>query len=70
MGIATPIGVHPHLNKDYFWCIDPLDGTLPFIEGLTGYAVSVALVARNGKPLLSAIFLPETMTSYQTKIDV
>ena len=30
------------LNKDYFWCIDPLDGTLPFTEKRTGYAVSIA----------------------------
>ena len=27
------------LKKDYFWCIDPLDGTLPFTRGLPGYAV-------------------------------
>ena len=27
------------LEKDYFWCIDPLDGTLPFIEGVHGYSV-------------------------------
>ena len=32
------------LQKDYFWCVDPLDGTLPFIEGGPGYAVSIALV--------------------------
>ena len=28
--------------QDYFWCIDPLDGTLPFIRGLPGYAVSIS----------------------------
>ena len=25
-------------EKPYFWCVDPLDGTLPFVEGRSGYA--------------------------------
>ncbi|MEE9337306.1 MAG: inositol monophosphatase family protein, partial [Methylococcaceae bacterium] len=33
------------LEKDFFWCIDPLDGTLPFIQSTPGYSVSIALVA-------------------------
>ena len=28
------------LESAYFWCIDPLDGTLPFINGQPGYSVS------------------------------
>ena len=35
-------------EKACFWCIDPLDGTLPFIDNVPGYAVSIALVARDG----------------------
>ena len=31
-------------RKDYFWCIDPLDGTLPFVEKRPGYSVSIAIV--------------------------
>ena len=27
------------LEHDYFWCIDPLDGTLPFIEGKPGLSL-------------------------------
>ena len=38
-----------------FWCIDPLDGTLPFVEGRPGSAVSIALVGRDGTPLLGVI---------------
>lgn len=63
------INEHPRFYKDYFWCIDPLDGTLPFIQGLDGYAVSIALVAKSGKPILSALYLPATATSYHTQID-
>ena len=46
------------LECDYFWCIDPLDGTLPFIEGRPGYAVSIALVARDGKPVIGVLYDP------------
>ncbi|MDF3129790.1 inositol monophosphatase family protein [Kiritimatiellaeota bacterium B1221] len=37
-------------EKSYFWCVDPLDGTLPFLEGKPGYAVSIALIDREGTP--------------------
>lgn len=45
-------------ERDHFWCIDPLDGTLPFIEGRAGYAVSIALVARDGTPRIGVIYDP------------
>ena len=46
------------LTADSFWCIDPLDGTLPFIEGAPGYAVSIALIERDGTPqILSLIHI-------------
>lgn len=47
------------LEKDHFWCIDPLDGTLAFTEGRTGYAVSIALVAKSGDPLIGVVYLPD-----------
>ena len=43
------------LTAKSFWCIDPLDGTLPFIERRPGYAVSVALVDRRGCPQLGVV---------------
>ena len=51
-------------QQDYFWCIDPLDGTLPFVEGKSGYSVSIALVSRAGVPQLGVIFDPETGILY------
>ncbi len=51
--------------KDAFWCIDPLDGTLPFTESIPGYAVSIALVANDGRPLIGVIYDPSTGTQYQ-----
>jgi len=51
-------------EKDYFWCIDPLDGTLPFIEQQNGYSVSIALVAKDGTPVIGVIFDPKTSNLY------
>lgn len=63
------IDQHPRLSKEYFWCIDPLDGTLPFLEGGEGYAVSIALVNQQGAPLLAAVYLPATDNCYQIRFD-
>lgn len=52
------------LEKDYFWCIDPLDGTLPFVEQREGYAVSIALVSSEGQAYLGIIYDPLTQTLY------
>ncbi len=53
------------LEEQAFWCIDPLDGTLPFTESIPGYAVSIALVARDGTPLIGVVYDPTTGTRYQ-----
>ena len=45
-------------EKECFWCIDPMDGTLPFIRGEPGYSVSIALVARDGSPMIGVVFDP------------
>ena len=49
-------------RADYFWCIDPIDGTLPFIEGTPGYAVSIALVRRDGNPTIGVAYDPVEKT--------
>lgn len=45
-------------TKDYFWCIDPLDGTLPFTEQRHGYALSIALVNKAGESLIGIVADP------------
>ncbi len=52
------------LKKDYFWCIDPLDGTLPFLQSKPGYSVSIALVAHDGTPMIGVIYDPVKQTLY------
>jgi 3'-phosphoadenosine 5'-phosphosulfate (PAPS) 3'-phosphatase len=55
---------HSRLEKDYFWCIDPLDGTLSFIQGEPGYSVSIALIARDGTPQIGVVYDPVEQTLY------
>jgi myo-inositol-1(or 4)-monophosphatase len=45
-------------EKAAFWCIDPMDGTLAFINNTHGFSVSIALVAKNGKPLIGVVYDP------------
>ncbi|MGQ1784067.1 MULTISPECIES: 3'(2'),5'-bisphosphate nucleotidase CysQ family protein [unclassified Saccharicrinis] len=51
-------------EKDQFWCIDPLDGTLSFTEGKDGYSVSIALVSKDGDPLIGVVFDPVKKNLY------
>ena len=52
------------LEKDFFWCIDPMDGTLPFINKQPGFSVSIALVAKDGTPHIGVVFDPSTDILY------
>lgn len=51
-------------NKDFFWCIDPMDGTLAFINKQPGFSVSIALVAKDGTPMIGVVYDPSTDTLY------
>ena len=39
------------------WCVDPVDGTSNFVNGLPYFAVSVALL-RQGRPVLGVVYDP------------
>ena len=51
-------------EKAFFWCVDPMDGTLPFINKKPGFSVSIALIAQDGTPHLGVVFDPSTNTLY------
>jgi len=59
---------HSRFQKNYFWCIDPLDGTLPFIEATPGYSVSIALVSKDGTPQIGVIYDPVEKVLYHAII--
>jgi fructose-1,6-bisphosphatase/inositol monophosphatase family enzyme len=53
------------LTQAYFWCVDPLDGTLPFIQGRAGFSVSIALIQKNGVPVIGVVYDPVKKVLYQ-----
>ncbi|RBP49940.1 3'(2'),5'-bisphosphate nucleotidase CysQ family protein [Arenicella xantha] len=55
-------------NTPYFWCVDPLDGTLPFSEGRAGYAVSISLVAQSGQALIGVVYDPAHRVLYHAVV--
>jgi len=56
------------LIKNYFWCIDPMDGTYPFVQKRPGYSVSIALVARDGTPTIGVVYDPSRDNLYHAII--
>lgn len=59
---GSPNAIPERLRMPYFWSVDPLDGTLPFVEGNPGYAVSIALVEQSGSPLVGVVYDPVDAT--------
>ena len=49
---------------DYYWLVDPLDGTESFLENRSGFAVNIALCDRSG-PIIGVVADPLTNTIYQ-----
>ena len=52
-GDADYVGEQP----DFLWALDPLDGTVNYINGLPFFAVSVGVLYR-GEPIVGAIYMP------------
>lgn len=44
-------------GHDYFWLVDPLDGTKEFVSGSGEYTVNIALIHK-GVPLLGVVYAP------------
>ncbi len=51
------------LDKEFLWCVDPIDGTKEFIMGIPEFSIAVALV-QHGKPILAVIYNPDTQELY------
>ena len=55
---AASDGYRPDLkDQEYFWLVDPLDGTKEFISGSGDYTVNIALIHK-GKPVLGVVYAP------------
>ncbi|MBN1815748.1 MAG: inositol monophosphatase [Sedimentisphaerales bacterium] len=59
----------PRSQDDFWWVIDPIDGTNNYCHGLLSFAVSVALLYQ-GQPLMGVIFDPASESMYTAAKDM
>lgn len=52
-------------GNEFFWLIDPIDGTRSFVKGKDSFTVNIALI-RNKKPIIGLILQPSTRKLYYT----
>ena len=70
------IGEESHANgkrvdlskHDYFWLVDPLDGTRAFVAGEEDFTVNIGLIHKS-EPVLGVIYAPEIGELYSGFID-
>jgi len=55
-------------NWDYYWCIDPIDGTKEFIKKNDEFTVNIALIYKN-TPVLGVVYAPAIDEMYKAKKD-
>lgn len=51
------------VNAEYFWLVDPLDGTKDFAANLTGWSINIALIYHS-KPILGVVYAPALKELY------
>jgi len=52
------------LEKDYFWGVDPLNGTLAFIRKVHGYSVAISLISNSGEAVIGVVYDPVKQNLY------
>ncbi len=55
----------PDVAAEWFWLIDPLDGTRGFVEGRESYTVNIALIHK-GRPVAGVVTAPATATTWRS----
>lgn len=53
--IGEEMAIHPGLDKDFVWAVDPIDGTSNFINGFPLFAASIGVLYR-GVPVVGALW--------------
>jgi 3'(2'), 5'-bisphosphate nucleotidase len=53
-------------NWEYYWCIDPIDGTKEFIKKNDEFTVNIALIYKNS-PVLGVVYAPALYELYFAK---
>lgn len=60
---GSSIAYEERRTWEYFWCVDPLDGTKEFINRNDEFTVNIALIHRH-TPVLGIIYVPVSDTIY------
>jgi len=55
-------------NWEYYFCVDPLDGTKEFVRKTDQFTVNIALI-KNSKPIAGVIYAPAYALSYFSDTD-
>ena len=50
-------------HYDFFWCVDPIDGTREFIKANGEFTVNIALIYKN-RPVMASIHAPAKKLNY------
>lgn len=53
--IGEEMAIHPGLDNDFVWAVDPIDGTSNFINGFPLFAASIGVLYR-GVPVVGALW--------------
>ncbi|WP_419764244.1 MAG: 3'(2'),5'-bisphosphate nucleotidase CysQ [Arcobacter sp.] len=53
-------------NWEYYWCIDPIDGTKEFVKKNDEFTVNIALI-HNQEPVLGVVYAPAIEVMYSAK---
>ena len=62
---AVAAGGAPTEAAEWFWLIDPLDGTRGFVEGRESFTVNIALI-HNGATVAGVVTAPATATTWRS----
>ncbi|NJP07290.1 MAG: inositol monophosphatase [Chloroflexaceae bacterium] len=62
-GIIGEEQANYHIDREFVWALDPIDGTEAFLAGLPVWCVSIG-VMRDGWPYLGVVYLPATQECY------
>jgi len=60
----TPYSIRK--NWEYYWCIDPIDGTKEFIKKNGEFTINIALIYNN-TPVLGVVYAPAIEEMYKAK---
>lgn len=60
---STGIPFSTRKDWDYFWLVDPLDGTREFIKHNGEFTINIALIEKNS-PVLGVVHVPVSGTTY------